>query len=235
VVDDEPEITSAVGRYLRLLGYVVDLAESGEGALALLAESRYDVAVVDLRLPGIDGVEVMRYARALHPEVAVILLTGHATLESAIAAVKAGAVDYLRKPVGLGDLAQAVGRALPRSDSGVTAGASAALDTLCVGPVRLDRTRCEVTIALPDGTYCHTARLTPTETAVLACLMERAGRPVSYLELAEQGLQYGVGQAEARSLVSPHICRLRKKLAARSRSPKLIQTVRGQGYLFRTP
>ena len=112
VVDDEEDIRASLGSLLRLLGYQVDTAATGEQALQMIRETPYDVAVLDIRLPGIDGVAVMRAAVDIRPEMAAILLTGHASLESAIAAVQAGASNYLRKPASARDIASAIGAAI---------------------------------------------------------------------------------------------------------------------------
>ena len=111
-VDDEAHIRHAIVRALRLNHYAADEAGSGRRALELLGQSPYDILLLDMRMPGMDGIEVMHRARAIQPELLIIVLTGHATLDSAIAAVKLGAVDYLLKPASLHDIAAAVAAAL---------------------------------------------------------------------------------------------------------------------------
>ena len=112
VVDDEAHIRNGLGWSLRLNGYDVEEAASGSEALARLYHGVYDLMILDMNMPGLDGIEVMQRAHQHAPTLAIVVLTGHATLESAIAAVKAAAADYLLKPVSMHDLAAVVARAL---------------------------------------------------------------------------------------------------------------------------
>jgi two-component system response regulator HydG len=99
VIDDEPPMTFVIEHFATAHGFAVHSRLSGDEGLAALAELKPDVALVDLRLPGIDGLEVLRKIRAADPDCQVILMTGAATVESAITAVKDGALDYLAKPL----------------------------------------------------------------------------------------------------------------------------------------
>ena len=113
VVDDEPDIRSGLTRILKLEGYLADQAESGYEALSMLKRTHYDLVLLDLRLPGLDGLPVMQRARQSWPDLLMIILTGHATLESAITAAKSDeVVDYLVKPIHNQELVGAVTRAL---------------------------------------------------------------------------------------------------------------------------
>lgn len=114
VVDDELHVCSALARSLTLMGYRADEANSGREALGMLERTSYDVMVLDIRMPGMDGIEVMRRAHQMRPDLLVIVLTGHATLESAITAVKIGAVEYLRKPASVHEIAAVTADALQR-------------------------------------------------------------------------------------------------------------------------
>lgn len=106
VVDDEADIRELIGEYLRNRGLAVTLAADGHGALAVLARdpARYRLVVTDLQLPGADGLEVLKAARAGNPSCSVVIVTGYASLDSAIQAVRLGAYDYLTKPFSLGQL-----------------------------------------------------------------------------------------------------------------------------------
>ena len=115
VVDDEANIRDALTRILRLEGYFADEVESGNKALAYLANKTYDLMVLDIRMPEMDGLEVMKRVQKTYPELLVIILTGQATLESAIATTKSdNVVDYLLKPVKNEDLVNAVATALQK-------------------------------------------------------------------------------------------------------------------------
>ncbi|MBU0703722.1 MAG: response regulator, partial [Chloroflexi bacterium] len=111
VVDDETHVRSALARSLALLGYRADEAASGHHALAMLERTPYDAMVLDIRMPGMDGVEIMRRVHHVYPDLHIIVLTGHATLESAIVAVKSNAADYLLKPASVYDIAAAIANA----------------------------------------------------------------------------------------------------------------------------
>ncbi len=114
IVDDEANIRSSLVRGLRLLGYFVEEAGSGHEALALLEHTTPDLMVLDMNMPGMDGVEVMRRTRQIQPEMSIIILTGYATLENAVASVKLAAADYLRKPASIREIANAVTRSLEK-------------------------------------------------------------------------------------------------------------------------
>lgn len=114
VVDDELNIRSSLTRSLRLLGYQAEGAGSGPEALGVLKETTYDLMILDIAMPGMYGTEVLVHARHLRPDLLIIILTGNATLESAIAAVKSDAIDYLLKPVKTSVLATAIAQALQR-------------------------------------------------------------------------------------------------------------------------
>jgi DNA-binding response OmpR family regulator len=114
VVEDEAMTRKAIVRALNLLGYRADAAGSGNEALETLRTLSYDVMLLDLRMPGIDGVEVMRRVRDSHPNLQVIVFTAYATVESAIEALRAGAVEYLLKPCSIPEIEDAIRRALER-------------------------------------------------------------------------------------------------------------------------
>jgi DNA-binding NtrC family response regulator len=112
VVDDEPVVQDAVRWLLRSQGYDVDTAGNGEEALSRIAHREFDVVVSDIKMPGLNGLDVLERSRALKPNLSVILMTGYASLETAIEALRLGASDYLRKPFELDDLTLSVERAL---------------------------------------------------------------------------------------------------------------------------
>jgi len=251
VVDDEPNVRAALARSLNLRGYRADEASTGFQALRMLQTTPYDLMVLDLRMPGMDGVEVMQSAKTMRPELLIIVLTGHATLESAIAAVKSNANDYLLKPASVHDVAAAVAQALQERAQALrrqhllevmdqTLDALRAAETppqvsprlerfVRSGPVTLDT---EKRLAVVGGTPPRTTELTENEMKILIHLMERPDQVVSNRELAEMALGYDVFDQEAQGIVRPHVFRLRRKLESDPRSPRLIRTVRGRGYIF---
>jgi DNA-binding response OmpR family regulator len=255
IVDDEPHIRSALARAMHLMGYSVEVAGSGQEALALLGCMPYDVMVLDIFMPGIDGIEVMRHARPMCPELAIIVLTGRATLESAIAAVKSEAVDYLLKPVTIGKIAKAVMQALQRRDERMRRqrlmqAMTEALDTLRqaetpsvpssaseipperflhVFPLTLDRQKRQV---VTEDDPARSIELTAGETAVLAGLMMCPDHMFPCCELVRAAWGYEMDEPQAQSVIRPYICRLRRKLEVDPQKPRLIHTTRGRGYTF---
>ena len=112
VVDDEPTVQEALETFLRAEGYCVATAGSGKEALTRIEEQEFDLIVADLVMPGMSGLEVLERSRSIAPAVGVILITGHATVETAIEALRKGAFDYLQKPFQLDALASCVERLL---------------------------------------------------------------------------------------------------------------------------
>jgi DNA-binding response OmpR family regulator len=256
IVDDELQLRSTLVRALSLLGYQADGASSGYQALEMLEGVPYDVMVLDIYMPGMDGVQVMQRAHQMCPDLIIIVLTAHAAVESAIAAVRSGAVDYLRKPASAYDIAAAAANALQQRaeklrHQHLLEAMSQTLDELrgvkeleeplptrgperflCVGPVTLDLERRIVAVVGGDDIDGSTAELTAAETVLLGYLMRHYGTVLSCHELAQATLGYDVSEEEARSIVRPHVYRLRRKLEADPREPHLIRTVHGRGYFF---
>jgi two-component system KDP operon response regulator KdpE len=259
VVEDQPSTRFIVAEALSQAGYLVDQAASGEQALARLGSAAYDLMLLDLRMPGIDGLAVMVHVQESHPDLLVIILTAYATLESAIAAVKAGASDYLLKPVSMRDIEAAVTQALERRREslrqrhliGVIAQAVEALQTadqdpqtgtsprrqerfLQCGTVSLDMETRAVVIAGDQTNENHLADLTNSQAAIPAHLMQHPDTTFTCRRLAEDVFGYLVGEREADQIVRPHISRLRRKIEPDPSHPRIIRTVVGKGYLFST-
>lgn len=256
VVDDEPTTRAAITRGLALMGYQVHEAASGSQAIARLSLVPYDLMLLDLRMPGMNGVEVMRWVEEAQPGLLVIVLTAHGSLESAIAAVQAGAANYLLKPCSIRDIEAAIAHALQRRQKalhrqhlvGVIAEAVEALRAeeegdmlpsperpvrfLRCGPVALDLEKRLVVVRGLDDEASRSAELTANEVALLAYLMKHPDTVFSCRQLTGTALGYDVREREARTIVRPHISRLRKKIEPDPAHPRLVQTIRGKGYLF---
>ncbi len=101
IVDDEVEFLESIGERLRNRGFVVDTADSGSQALAMIQSSLYDAIVLDVMMPGLDGMATLKQALARKADLQIILLTGHATLEAGVEAIKLGALDFMEKPADL--------------------------------------------------------------------------------------------------------------------------------------
>lgn len=104
VVDDEYEFLELMQNRMQKRGFTVSVASTGEKALDMVREGSFDAMVLDVKMPGIDGIEVLRRVKEMRPELPVLLLTGHASIEAAMTGVETGAVDYLLKPVPINDL-----------------------------------------------------------------------------------------------------------------------------------
>jgi len=111
LVDDEEEFTETLAERMRTRGMEVSTTNSGADALELVDEESFDVVVLDLKMPGIDGIEALKRIKRRRPNIQVVLLTGHATVEKGVEAIKEGALEFLEKPVDLASLTEAIHRA----------------------------------------------------------------------------------------------------------------------------
>lgn len=117
VVDDERDILQIIGQFMKRSGFQADLAETVDRAMELMEENAYDIMLTDKNMPDADGrmeggMTLLRHARADHPDMEVIMITGHATVDTAVEAMKLGAFDYLMKPISLMDLKEKIDRLL---------------------------------------------------------------------------------------------------------------------------
>jgi DNA-binding response OmpR family regulator len=233
-VDDDAQVRKTLASLLRLLDYHVDEASSGEEALQLLECTPYDVAILDILMPGgMNGVETMHRACQICPDLAVVFLTGHGSLETAAEAVRSHAMDYLLKPVSNRELAAAVAQALEQHPKWKQPQKPISSEQfLEVGGVTLDRKRRMVVVAGQADSDGFSVKITSCESAILACLMQRPGIAIPCHQLAQEALGYSVGDEEASIIIRPHISRLRKKIELDPAQPRLIHTAQGQRYLF---
>lgn len=223
VVDDEPSITEFVSYNLRKEGYEVSVAEDGDTALALAAANTFDLVVLDVMLPGIDGYEVCKRLRMISG-VPVLFLSARDTELDKVVGLEIGGDDYLAKPFGVRELTARV-KALLRRAVPDAREAGPLGDRLDVGSVVLDEA-------------AHTAEsngvpidLTPREFELLNCLMRHAGKVLSREQLLREA--WGWEYLVETKTVDTHVKRLRDKLEAAAVSPDLVETVRGYGYRFR--
>ena len=256
VVDDEQTIVTSIVRALELSGFRADGATSGKAALAALSQATYDTMLLDMKMPEIDGIEVMQRAHQLQPELPIIILTGHATLDSAIAAVKSDADDYLVKPASIHDITTAVRQALKkRSDQArprrllqtildtlqepemysiddavlPLPSTHTKQSTLRVGRLQLDQ---EKRLLIIDESPSRATELTDGEAIVLTLFMKEPDRVLSCREITRAAWNYELEEWEAQALVRPYIFRLRQKVEPTPSEPQLIRTVRGRGYML---
>lgn len=250
LVDDETNIREGLKAVLQKDGHEVQDVPSAAAALALLSHFEAEVAVLDIRMPGMTGTELLAKLKQKRPYLAVIMLTGHGTLETAITAVKEGAFDYLLKPTSPDVLRQTVWQALvvARRQREQTA----LLETLQNGLQRLQQLPASDTPTSPPTTSLHAElrigplvinratyevwrhetllALTPTEYQLLLTLAEQSGAALDYVTLAKRVLDYEAAAWEAKELIKRHIYTLRQKIESQPEQPQLLLNVRGVGY-----
>lgn len=212
VVEDDPLLGDALQAGLKQAGQAADWVRDGIGALNALATESYAAVVLDLGLPRLSGLEVLRRLRGQANPIPVLVLTARDTVQDRIQGLDTGADDYLVKPFDMGELNARL-RALVRRASGAPA------PVLRAAGVELDPATHRVTW------FGRPVELSAREFSVLHVLMLHAGRTLSRAQIEEQ--LYAWGEEIESNVVEVYIHHLRRKLA-----PELIRTVRGVGYLL---
>jgi DNA-binding response OmpR family regulator len=217
VVEDEKKTASFIRKSLQAAGFAVDLLHNGEDALTAVAHTPFDVVVLDVMLPGRDGLSVVRQMRERGINTPVLLLTARGEVSEKVEGLNAGADDYLPKPFALDELAARV-RALGRRSAEHKA------LTLRVGDLSLNTVTREVK---RDGRLID---LAPREYLLLEFLMRSTGRICDRMSIVEKVWDYDFDPGT--NLVDVYVMRLREKIDA-DFEPKLLHTVRGVGYVLK--
>jgi two-component system OmpR family response regulator len=221
VVDDEQSLAEVLGSVLRREGWTARTAYTGLDAVRVAREFVPDAVVLDVMLPDLDGLEVLRRVRAADPDVCVLFLTARDAVEDRIAGITAGGDDYVAKPFSLEEVLARLRGLLRRSGIG----RDAARPGLTVGDLTLDE----------DAHEVHRGRdrieLTATEYELLRFFMRNPRRVLSKAQILDRVWSYDFG-GEAH-IVELYVSYLRKKIDA-GREP-MIHTVRGAGYILRPP
>jgi two-component system, OmpR family, response regulator len=220
VVDDEPFLRDAVAASLRFLGFDVTTAGDGTEALRVARDGRFDLLVLDVMLPGLDGFEVVRRLRRDGSRVPVIFLTARDTQADKVTGLTIGGDDYLTKPFGLEELAARIRSVLRRTRPGGPGG-----PVLTFADIELDQDTYEVR---RNGELID---LSPTEFRLLRYLMLNPGRVLTRAQLLDHVWDYDFGGSS--TVVATYVAYLRRKLAAHG--PEVIHTQRGVGYSLRLP
>ena len=210
VVDDDPKLAAALARGLRGEGYAVDVAGDGDAALVQAAVWAYDAIILDVMLPGRDGVEVLRALRDRGDWAPVLMLTARGGVPDRIRGLDTGADDYLAKPFDFGELVARVRALVRRAPAERPA-------LLCAGTLEMDPAAHEVRLAGAS------VELTAREFAVLEYLMRRAGEAVTRTALLDH--VWDENFSGSTNVVDQYIGALRRKLG-----PSTIRTVRGVGF-----
>jgi DNA-binding response OmpR family regulator len=249
IVDDEPAVCFGLEGVLSEEGYSVSSVFSGTEALECIVKETFDVVLSDIKLGDIDGLQVLDAVKSYAPDTVTILLTGHATLESSIQALRKGAHDYLLKPIASEELRCSIQKGLSERQKSLRRQnalrglehkirelyaeeiglATEQISGPCLqaGDLIVDVERCQV--------ICRSKEiaLTPTEFGILSLLMRGQGRVFSCQEIVHEVQGYECEEKEARELLRMHIYRLRRKLEDDPASPRHLVNVRGRGYTFR--
>ncbi|WP_089106972.1 response regulator transcription factor [Streptomyces hyaluromycini] len=228
VVDDDPTVSEVVAGYLTRAGFDVDVAADGPSAVARASAQPPELVVLDLMLPGMDGLEVCRRIRETGP-LPVIMLTARGDEEDRILGLEVGADDYVTKPFSPRELVLRVESVLRRAGALATAQSAPSalrLTGLRAGPLALDPTARRAT---RDG---RELALTIREFDLLEFFLRNSGRATSREELMRRVWGWEFGDL---STVTVHVRRLREKIEDDPARPRLINTVWGVGYRFDVP
>jgi two-component system KDP operon response regulator KdpE len=217
IVDDEPQILRALRINLQARGYEIHTAADGAEALSVAASTRPDLVILDLGLPDIDGIEVIRKLRAWTP-VPIVVLSGRADSRDKVDALDAGADDYVTKPFGVDELLARI-RAVTRRR--VMPGPTSAR----IGNFEVDITNHQVTG--PDGAVVH---LTPIEWQLVEVFVAEPGKLFSHRQLLHQ--VWGPTYQSETQYLRQYIAQLRRKFEEDPARPRHLVTESGMGYRF---
>lgn len=256
IVDDEPGLRHTFARILQKIGCEVNTAADGVEALRLLNGANYDLVYLDIRLPGMDGLAVLSQIRQLTPDLQVILLTGHGSLQTAMQALRLGASDYLLKPVDPEGLVIRTQKALGQQAiekrklwlRGQILSLEEELKTLeASSQETLELYQVESPTPSDERYFqrgsmvidLHAHRVTlgadvlsipPTSFEYLVVLARHSPKVVDFLTMVVEAQKYQVAPAEARQLAKYHIHVLRQALNDDPLHPQYLHTIRGVGY-----
>jgi two-component system alkaline phosphatase synthesis response regulator PhoP len=260
VVDDEGAIRYSITKTLQRVGYHVEAAASGEEALEMMKNQDYDVVLTDIRMPGLTGVELLSKIKEQAPDAVVILLTGYASLETAIESLRLGAHDYLVKPSSSQDIRNSVAKGIERAQNlrnrrALLRSIRENVEQLTGEQIEIEKVEARpakqpagstpvvtpVTtmtigpLTIYPGRYQISVGdepidLTPTEFDLLLYLAAHRGRVVPCSELVREVRGYSLEEHEAREVIRPHVSNLRRKLKSSGQNPNIIVNVRGIGY-----
>lgn len=220
IVDDEPSITEFVSYAMQKEGYLTEIASDGEEALRKIEQQHFDLFILDIMLPGIDGYELCRRIRT-KMSTPILFLSARDTERNKVVGLELGADDYLAKPFGVRELLARTRALLRRSQGNEMVSGN----EISAGGITLNE---DTHVAQGDKGAID---LTPREFELLACLMRNAGKVVSREDLLHDAWNWEF--ITETKTVDTHIKRLRDKIESAGYDPKLVETVRGYGYRFK--
>jgi DNA-binding response OmpR family regulator len=235
IVDDEPVARQSLTDILKLEGYSVMSLPNGQAAVEHVRTHPVDLMIVDMRMPGMSGLEVVQVVNQVSPETEVILLTAYGSTDTAIQALRLRIHDYLLKPASPAQVIQSVKKGLARRSAKLRI-KSGSVDT-----VETDDAIQE--FVFKDGTIVDLSRrqiryknktehLTPAEGRLLQILMRNDGKVFSHRELVLLVQGYDTSQREAPEILRPLVSRLRHKLEQFPALAERVSSVRGTGYIY---
>lgn len=227
LVEDDDALRTLVGTRLSEEGYSVDAVNNGELAVQHALMNKPDLVILDIMLPGLDGLEVCRRLRARYPLVYILLLTARTSETDRIVGLEVGADDYVTKPFSLSELVARIRAALRRLRTTQEPSSQDVEATLFAGELQIDPIRREVR---RRGELLH---LTVREFDLLLHLARHPDRPFTRLQLLEQ--VWNISYEGYDRTVDSHVQRLRAKIEDDSSNPTYIRTVWGVGYKFQFP
>jgi two-component system phosphate regulon response regulator OmpR len=227
VCDDEPDVRDTVAEYLQHSGYMVTTADGGPALRKLMTDEHPDVVILDLRMPGEDGLSLARYLRE-HFDVGIIMLTGSAGVVDRVVGLEVGADDYIAKPVDLRELLARIKAVLRRTSGRQRHNHKAEASARHL--VQFGQCRFDVEAHKLFGAEGVEIAITPMEFRLLKVFAEHRGRILNRDQLLE--LAHDRGWNPFDRSIDIRISRLRKKIETDPSKPEVIKTIRGVGYLY---
>lgn len=233
IVDDEEVARISLAEILRLEGYLIKAVGSGQAAVDILRSAIFDVMILDMKMPGMSGMDVLRTLVDTLDDLKIIVLTAHGSMDSAIQALRFRVHDYLLKPVLPEQIIESIENALRSKQAGhygrgENGGSQMRFFTL-PGDAVLDFNK--RTIAWREGSIS----LTPTESRLMTVLVESIGQLITHADLVFSCQGYKVDNEEAAKILRPVVSRLRQKLSVLPGWNEWIKNVRGAGYVLELP
>lgn len=221
IVDDEEQIRDLLEFDISQSGYLTDTASDGEEGLKKALENNYDLVILDVMMPKMNGYEICKNIRLIKPNLPVLLLTAKGTIEDKTTGFEIGADDYLVKPFDIQEVLLRI-RALLRRNEGIGGDSNQSKEILRAGDIEI----------LPNSLECvildKKVKLTPTEFEILYCLMQHLNNPVTLAVLLDE--VWGYREDEDVRMVRVHVGGLRQKIEPDSKNPKYLHTVVNIGY-----
>lgn len=220
IADDDDQIRELLAFDIQSSGYITDVAENGEIALKKALENVYDLVILDVMMPKMNGYDVCKNIRMAKPDIPILMLTAKGSIQDKTEGFNVGADDYLVKPFEIQEVLLRIRALLRRNPDKEPMAAEK--EILRAGDIQILADSLEVLIVDKK------VKLTPTEFEILYCLMQHLNKPVSLAVLLDE--VWGYGSDEDVRMVRVHVGGLRQKIEVDSRNPKYLHTVTNVGY-----